>query len=333
MAEIIAQARLVRVENMCDQWGLDLTAGCEHACMYCHFHKHQVLSLRHEHGGEIVAKSLAVDSFLSLDQYPDTLYLSPHTDPLAPSARGPLEAVLKRILPLGVRVIISTKNVVTRRIFRILADYPEQVLVLIGLTSLDDDRNKAVEPGCAPALARLANFDLAKEYGIPSRFTRLDPILPGVDDAHPALGRLLDELVLRGTLQVSATYLFLTPFTVSTPTTNPYMREAATWCREASPTAGGLAYSVPLPRKVDLYSWLKRECTTRGLHFGACGCKDLRLGGNGFATACTNPCLSECTGRTICSLPVIEPSLPVDTVRETIPQLSAKKPDSSRLVS
>jgi hypothetical protein len=36
------------------------------------------------------------------------------------------------------------------------------------------------------------------------------------------------------------------------------------------------------------------EALARGLHFATCGCKDLRLTGEVFATACSYPYLSAC---------------------------------------
>jgi hypothetical protein len=120
--------------------------------------------------------------------------------------------------------------------------------------------------------------------------------LPGVDDERTNMLQLLGAFATRGAVQVSATYLFLTPFAAVRRDHGPYMREAASQCTEAGPSAGGLVYGPPLPRKVELYAWLQRECTARSLAFGTCGCKDLRLQDNGFSTACSHPHLTECTG-------------------------------------
>lgn len=296
MTRFIAQARITRVAGMCNQWGVDLTAGCEHVCGYCHFHKYQSMALRHGAGGVDVAPVLAIDELLRQEHYPPTLYLSPFTDPLAPAALGNLEALLRRVLPLSVRVIISTKGVVPRKVFRVLADYPEQVLLFVGLTSLDDARNRSVETGCPPAGARLANLVLAQEYGLPHRFARLDPILPGVDDATEQLATVLDTLARNGATQVSAAYLFLTPRgNRARLDSNPYLRDAASHCAEACPIEGGTAHSVPLARKHATYEWLHAECGRRGLPFGTCGCKDLRLTGGSFSTSCSYPALEQCS--------------------------------------
>src|SRR5579884_102031 len=194
MSGLAVPAELVRVPGFCNQWGLDLTRGCAHACAYCHFQKYQALTLHHAHPGHELADALSIEEFLARSDYPPELYLSPFTDPLARLAQANLERVLQRVLPLGVKVGISTKGVVPRRIFRLLAQYPEQVRLIIGLTSMDDRRNYEVEPGCSLARARLANLGLAREHVLKKLTVRLDPLLPGVDDLPEKLRPLLDQI-------------------------------------------------------------------------------------------------------------------------------------------
>jgi DNA repair photolyase len=305
MSGFQAVANLVRVEGFCNQWGLDLTVGCEHACAYCHFQKYQALTLRHEHPGQELAKALSVEEFLQRQDYPAELYLSPFTDPLAPAAQANLERVLQRVLPLAVKVGISTKGIVARRVFRLLASHPEHVRLIIGVTSTDDRRNAAVEPGCPPAKARLANLRLAREYGLRKVTARLDPLLPGVDDAREQLSALLDEIAQAGAQSVTASYLFLSPIGSKKRLREvPFLGKAIDLCTELCPIEGGTVYSVPLERKRQMYEWFHGECASRGLHFGTCGCKDLRLTDCNFATACSYPYLSTCAAPGRISLPV-----------------------------
>lgn len=46
-----AHARLAAVPAFCNAWGLDFTVGCEHACVYCPFERHQAVTMRRAHGG------------------------------------------------------------------------------------------------------------------------------------------------------------------------------------------------------------------------------------------------------------------------------------------
>ncbi|MFV1968798.1 MAG: radical SAM protein [Pirellulaceae bacterium] len=290
MQRIVVQATLTRSEMMCHHWGLDLTVGCEHGCAYCAFHKYQSVTLRHAHDGRSPARRLAVDAFLRQKEYPSEIYLSPHTDPLAPAARDNLARVLRRTLPLGVGVGISTKGIVPEAVFRLIAEYREQVVLFVGLTSLDEDRNGVVEPGCPPAPARLGNIRLAREHGLTQISVRLDPLLPGVDDAPDRLLPLLDEVAQAGARQVSAAYLFLLLRSSRTRLQQtPYLGSAAAHCTEVGSVAGVAICSPPLKRKQQTYTWLQDECTARGLEFATCGCKDPRLTNGPFATCCSHP--------------------------------------------
>ncbi|HID20819.1 MAG TPA: hypothetical protein EYP14_00245, partial [Planctomycetaceae bacterium] len=154
---------------------------------------------------------MSIEQFLRLERYPSPIYFSPFTDPLAEAAQDSLLRVLRRVLPFGVRVAISTKAVVPDSIFQLLSQWGDHVLFFVGGTSLDEDRNASVEPHCPPAGLRLQNVRRAREYGLTQLSARLDPLLPDVDDDPDRLCRLLDRAAEAGARQVTASYLFLTP--------------------------------------------------------------------------------------------------------------------------
>jgi DNA repair photolyase len=296
MSGLRASARLIRVAGFCNQWGLDLTVGCAHACAYCRFQTYQALTLGQEYDGLELARSLALDQFLQLQNYPRVLYLSPFTDPAAPAARENLERVLERVLPLNVTVILSTKGIIPTHVFRLLAWHPELIRLIIGVTSLDERRNAVVEPGCPSAAARLENLRLAREFGLTNVTARLDPVLPGVDDAAEKLLPLLDRIAHAGTQAVTASYLFVSLFgNRERLRRTEYLGPAIDACTELCPIEAGSVYSVPLERKREFFDWINRECAARGMLFGTCGCKDLRLAQqSGFPTACTYPFFARC---------------------------------------
>jgi hypothetical protein len=277
------------------------------------------VTTRRAHGGRKLSPMLTVDEFLKREDYPSILMLSPFTDPLAPAAGDNLERVLNRVLPLSVQVIVHTKGIVPRRIWRRLAQHAELVRVIIGITSLDEKRNDVVEPGCPSGKARLANFGLAREFGVRKVSARLDPILPDVDDSPDQVIALLDRLTDCGVQAISASYLFVTPSAQEHLRHRPYIAEAIAQCTELCPVEASpvgirgamtqAVYSVPLERKQRLYEWLHKACTARGLTFGTCGCKDLRLTGP-FSTSCTYPDRDSCEAPSrqsrALSLPVVE---------------------------
>lgn len=106
---------------------------------------------------------------------------------------------------------------------------------------------------------------------------------------------MLDRVAAAGAQTVTASYLFVTLLGSKHRLQEvPYLGSAIGHCTELCPIEGGMVYSVPLERKRRTYEWFHRECAARGLYFGTCGCKDLRLTGGDFATACTYPYRSEC---------------------------------------
>jgi DNA repair photolyase len=290
---------MVRVDGFCGKMGLDLTVGCEHTCAYCHFSRYQQVAIRQTHRGDRLDRRLAIDEFLSRSSYPRELYLSPLTDPCAPAATEGARLVLQRILPRGVKVILSTKGIIPRPVWLQLARFPDQVRLVFGITSLDDQRNAVIEPGCPRASARLTNFRLAQEHGVTRVTARIDPLLPGVDDREEELTPLLDRLAEEVVQSVTASYLFLWPNENPMRLTHtPLLREAAAFCTEPAPVgrapdvqthSPGEVLSVSLKHKCRMYRWLHEECRKRGLLFSTCGCKDLRLKADRFPTACFYP--------------------------------------------
>lgn len=283
----VARAKLRRIEAFCDRWSLDLTAGCEHGCLYCPFQRYQVLLVQREAGVRDVARRLSLRDVLAQPDPPRELLLSAHTDPCAPAARAGFVHVLRRLLPAGVRVEVVTKGVVPQRALALLAAAGERARLSVGVASLDALRNRRLEPGCPPAAERLANLSRARACGLQSLTVRMDPLLPGVDDTPERLRPLLDEVARHGARAVVAGYLFVTPRTDRARlATLPLLGPASAACTEYSPAHGTQVLSVPLQRKLELHAWLQRECAARGLVLATCGCKDLRLVRAGCAADC-----------------------------------------------
>lgn len=172
---------------------------------------------------------------------------------------------------------ILTKGIIPESTLDLLARYAPQVEgVAIGVSSLDPARNRALEPGCPPALQRLENVERIVARGLTAG-VRLDPLFPELDDAPAALEALIAEAGRRRASWLIATYAFAW---------GPYLRRlrkvplTAASCgllTEKAPMAGGIAFSVPLTRKLTLYSLLAKVAGAWGMRFSTCGCKDLRV--------------------------------------------------------
>ena len=261
----------------------DLTAGCSFGCIYCPFSQ---LGAR-RHG---VSRPTALDlSALHNLPAPPSLFLSPASDPFAPQAAAGTHALLVHVLPRGTTVGIVTKGIIPAATVALLAEHREQIEgIAVGVTSLDDRRNRVLEPGCPAARDRLANVSRVAACGL-TVAVRLDPLFPVLDDEPSALEVIVDEAAGRGAWAITATYVFAWGPYLHRLRKEPTLAEACTVLSEKAPMEGGTAFSVPLERKLATYGWLADRAAARGLKFNTCGCKDLRVREAGlFSASCRN---------------------------------------------
>jgi pyruvate-formate lyase-activating enzyme len=274
----------LRVEfepRFCAHHVVDLTAGCSFGCVYCPFS-----DIAARRAG--VRRPTAVDlaSLGAMGATP-TLFLSPASDAFTPQAAPGTHALLAHVLPRGTRVGIVTKGIIPEATLDLLARHADSLEgVAIGLSNVDDVRNRVLEPGCPPARQRLGNIDRLTERGI-TTVLRMDPIFPVVDDDPAALESLVEEAAARRALGVTATYVFAWGRYLRALRREPFLAAAAAELTERAPMEGGMAFSVPLARKLETYDLLSRLARARGMGFNTCGCKDLRVRDSGlFASAC-----------------------------------------------
>jgi DNA repair photolyase len=277
----------VRVEfepRFCSNHVIDATAGCSFGCLYCPFSD---LSARAR--GARKPTALALPSSEALPA-PASVFLSPGSDPFTPQAAGITHDILCSLLPRGTKVGILTKGLIPERTLDLLAAYPSQVEGIgVGVTSLDEQRNRVLEPGCPPASERLTNLDRVASRGLVAAL-RIDPMFPELDDDRPSLERLLDEAKRRGANAVTATYVFAWGRYLRRLRKYPIVEPALAQLTEVAPMEGGSALSVPLSRKIATYSLLAELARQRALYFNTCGCKDLRVREvAAFPTSCRNP--------------------------------------------
>ncbi len=277
----------VRVEfepRFCGNHVVDSTAGCSFGCIYCPFSD---ISARKRGAARPALLALPGREPLAA---PSSVFLSPASDPFAPQAASLTHDVLSQLLPRGTTVGILTKGIIPERTLDLLAAYPRQIEGIgIGVTSLDDERNALLEPGCPPAFERLANLEHVARRDLIGAI-RIDPIFPDLDDGRDALAHLLDEAAQRGANAVTATYVFAWGRYLRRLRREPLLARSVALLTEPAPMEGGSALSVPLDRKLATYSLLAELAHARRLYFNTCGCKDLRVRELGaFPTRCRNP--------------------------------------------
>lgn len=283
---LVHQRPPLRVEfepRMCGQYVVDLTVGCSFACLYCPFSD---LMARRER----LSRPTAVDvSAMAALPAPPAVYLSSSSDPFAPQAAPHTHALLARWLPQGTMVGISTKGIIPMHTLDLLVEHRDQIEgVAVGVASLDEQRNQIVEPGCPPAIERLASIDRLVAGGLTVGL-RMDPLFPAVDDLPAKLATLVAEGARRGARGITATYVFSWGRYLRRLRQQPSLSEACRLLTERAPMEGGTAWSVPLARKLSTYSYLAQLAREHGVAFGTCGCKDVRMRQREeFSASCRN---------------------------------------------
>jgi hypothetical protein len=117
---------------------------------------------------------------------------------------------MRLLLDRGIGVQFVTKGAIPDCFFDLFARRPELVAGQIGLTTLNDQLNVAIEPHAAPAQRRLGDLRRLIQIGVTASL-RADPLIHGVTDDDPGLDALFAQVSACGVCDVSASYLFLRP--------------------------------------------------------------------------------------------------------------------------
>jgi DNA repair photolyase len=195
-----------------DVMGLNLAAGCAHRCAFCSARAYPSYP-----GDDVI--QLFTNTADSLDselgrmrQRPRAVVVSPSTDPFMPLAE--VQAETARIVAVlakhDVQAWLTTRGAIRPSVMSVLARHHDLVRVIIGLTTLNRDLRRALEPLAAPVRTRLRQIAELKSLGV-SVQVALEPLIPGLTDTRANLADLLRGLAAVGIDQVTASYLFLRP--------------------------------------------------------------------------------------------------------------------------
>jgi DNA repair photolyase len=168
--------------------------GCEHGCIYCYARpSHAYLNLSpgldfetklffKEHGAELLDQELRKPGYR-----PESITVGANTDPYQPIerrlqiTRGILEVLRRFRHPLS----IITKSTLVTRDLDILAELASRnlVVVMVTITTLDDDLKRTLEPRAPRAASRLKAIETLAKAGVPVGVMTA-PIIPMINDAE-----------------------------------------------------------------------------------------------------------------------------------------------------
>ncbi len=170
------------------KYSLNPYTGCSFRCLYCYATAY--IGVRDStpkrglirdllHDLRILPPGILVNLGTSSDPYP------PEEERYTLTRR-----TLEVMVPLGVRILVTTKGTLVARDADLLARGNAAVTPTI--TMLDDSLARIVEPGAPPPSARLEALRILHSRGVPVG-VRVDPIIPYVNDDPSEI----DELVCR----------------------------------------------------------------------------------------------------------------------------------------
>jgi len=281
----------VRIAHSCNMYAVDLTIGCEHGCLYCHFSKLNEEECRKKYPFiKDFPTKVDMSTMYKQDSFPfSPIYLSPSSDPFAPKARDLTHELLEYLLPKGLVFNISTKDIIPDKTIRLLKRYSSSIEgLVVGVTSLDEKRNKLLEPDCPSAEERLNSVPRLLKIGCRIG-VRMDPIFPLIDDTDDALNSTVKAIAKTGVKDITGTYLFSFGRFLRRLKKEPFLQKSLGLLNEKSYIAGGVALSIPLEMKKGMYEKMDAVCRSYGIIFNTCGCKEVRLRDTGYSLICRNP--------------------------------------------
>lgn len=164
---------------------INITAGCAHDCAYCYTkgysqHPGDNTVILYSDTAERVAGELKRKR-----RKPASVYFCPSSDPFQPVDEVLDESyrAMRVLLESGVGVEFVTKGVVPGRFLDMFSAHRSLASGQVGLTTLDDALNRALEPGAPSARRRLATIRRLVRAGVRVSL-RMDPIIFGVTDSE-----------------------------------------------------------------------------------------------------------------------------------------------------
>lgn len=198
------------VADTADALSLNVTTGCAHRCAFCSVRANPaylgdgVLQLD-PHLSDRVAEEIA-----GRKQKPRAVYISPATDPFPPlrEVQAQTGKVIEVLGSQGIESWLLTRGYIRPFALEALAAFRDQVKVTVGLTTLDRDLQRLLEPLAAPPRLRLRQLEELRALGVPVQ-AAIEPLLPGLTDTRENLSRLLEGLADAGVRRVTVGYLFM----------------------------------------------------------------------------------------------------------------------------
>lgn len=250
-------------------WQLDLMQGCDIGCIYCSLSDSEKIG------------PLDISDILNSQAPPNSIYLSPNSDPFSELAKENTHRILEKFLPEGVGVSLITKKKIPKKTVELISKYPGSVLPNITLCRLDQELNSYIERNAATTEERLDTIKELADAGM-NVIVRMTPLFPVVDDSYETLEKFISTISQAGAFQAKVAYVVIRDALVFRPIINkikkhPLLKQSWEVMTETIDVYKGKGNVPPVDRRVQLYRDVFGLTKKYGMNFGACTVLDLPL--------------------------------------------------------
>ncbi|HHT9130651.1 MAG TPA: radical SAM protein [Candidatus Brocadiaceae bacterium] len=188
------------------------TLGCIHQCAYCYARGY----LNYPGDGKVFIYENMVEKLKkelsSRRKLPAYVFFSPTCDVLQPIPQllNVTYELMRVLFEHGVGINLLTKGRIPQKFLQLFRQYKKLVHVQIGITTLNRDIQKKIEPYASTPQERMRNVERLCTIGILPE-VKLDPLIPGMTDTKVNLITLFKVLQEFSVNSTSINYLFLRP--------------------------------------------------------------------------------------------------------------------------
>lgn len=265
---------------------VNMSAGCAHRCVYCYTKGYSIYP-----GDDVIElyENMAAriaDEIRRKRKKPESVYFCPSCDPFQPVEQIQQTGfeVMKMLLEKGVGVQFVTKGRMPDQTLRLFEQNRSLVCGQIGLTSIDDNLRRILEPGTAAVGEKLLQTERLVKAGI-KLSVRCDPLIHGLTDSQKQLEELFSAVAETGCKEAAASYLFLRPAIIKNlkqGITNPaLLNKIMAPYRHGPSLPVGIKNSkgIMLPAEIRKAGFNRiKSCAEKfGISIHICGCKNIDL--------------------------------------------------------
>ncbi len=191
---------------------INISAGCSHNCVYCYskgysnYPGDNTITIYGNLAGKLSSE------LTRKRKLPYAVYFCPSCDPFQPLKEilNCSFELMELLLKKNIGVQFVTKGFISDQFVGLFSKYPNLVSGQIGISCIDENIRRILEPGTAPIPDRLKTIKALIDLGIDTS-VRADPLIYSVTDSDSHIEDLCRKISDNGAKQLAVSYLFLRP--------------------------------------------------------------------------------------------------------------------------